>query len=170
MLFWLLAVVALSIAAGGLAAAADQPGQAGAEQPHRTADWQDGRILRTGQPQTLIVDASDTTTEAVLAGAGATRVADYGAFSLWRVPAAQATAVLNRPGAAVTPGSTTIWLRGGAAIDTRLPQAGAAPDVPEGLRQSRTAGPQFWLVQFAGPLFVFEPLRDGPIPAIASCG
>jgi len=151
MLLRLLTVVALSITVGGLATAADQP-QGLVGDANRTADWQDGRILRTGRHQALIIDASDIATTAILAGAGATRVADYGAFTLWRVPGAQADAVLSRPGAAISRSSTTIWLRGGAAIDTRLPQAGAAAGVPEALRQSRTAGPQFWLVQFAGPI------------------
>ena len=70
-------------------------------------------------------------------------------------------ALNSQPGAAQTaapaqptqPGdSPTIWLRGGAIDTGGVQAAGAGADLPAALRQARTAAPQFWLVQFAGPI------------------
>ncbi|MCX6032250.1 MAG: S8 family serine peptidase [Chloroflexi bacterium] len=101
----------------------------------------------------VMADSRDTTA-AALAQTGATRIADYGAFALWRVPSGEIAAALTLPGITTYDRGDTIWLRG-RTIDTAAAQcSGADPaaDLPAGLRQTRTVGAQLWLVQFAGPV------------------
>jgi Subtilase family/Carboxypeptidase regulatory-like domain len=96
---------------------------------------------------TLLIDASDAAALNVIAQSGAVRLADYGAFSLWRAGDGVARTIGRRPGVALHDDFTTIWLRSGA-LDTR----GAGPTVPANLKQARAAGPQLWMLQFVGPI------------------
>ena len=63
------------------------------------------------------------------------------------MPGAQAASLSDRPGVSLHYDFDSIELRDGA-IDTRADQ----PDVPADLREVAGRGPQFWMVQFAGPI------------------
>src|SRR5262245_4478757 len=104
---------------------------------------------QSAQPaeRTLLVDVSATAELAALARSGATLLVDYGAFTLWRAPAASAARIAGRPGVTPRDDFHTIWLRG-TALDTSQPE----PSISAGLQQIRTKGPQFWMVQFVGPV------------------
>jgi len=95
----------------------------------------------------ILVDARDQATQRELAQIGARLLVDYGAFALWRVPSVASTAALARPGVDAADMFDQIALRDGA-IDTR-PGAAAASGA---LRAQRSAGAQFWMVQFVGPI------------------
>lgn len=95
----------------------------------------------------IIVDARDTATLAVLPQQGGIMLADYGSFSLWRVPQTAAGTLRTRASVTYQDDFDTIMLRG-SAFDTRS----GAPAVSAKLRQQRVAGPQFWMVQFVGPI------------------
>jgi len=95
----------------------------------------------------ILVQASDAETLAQLKRSGATQLADYGAFSLWRVPQTQQAAFVGRD--SVTPATDfdTIYLRNGVLDTTKTP-----PPVAANARQTKVGGPQFWIVQFVGPI------------------
>ena len=93
----------------------------------------------------VLVDAKALAAQAELGRLGASRLADYGSFSLWRVPEAAVGTLPEQ--ATVRDDFDRIPLRG-TVIDTR---SGAGP-VPADLRQTRVAGGQLWLVQFVGPV------------------
>ena len=95
----------------------------------------------------VLVDASATSALKQLATPGGQLLRAYDAFSLWIVPAAQAASLSDRPGVSLHDDFDSIELRAGA-IDTRAAQ----PDVPADLREVAGQGPQFWMVQFAGPI------------------
>jgi hypothetical protein len=99
--------------------------------------------------QALLVDAADQAALRQLAALGAQRLADYGAFSLWRAPAAQAATLGQFPGVTLRPDFGSLPLRG-VTLDTR--PGAPPPAVPPGLAATRAPGPQLWLVQFAGPI------------------
>jgi hypothetical protein len=106
-------------------------------------------VRQSASGEKLLVDADDAVALRQLAALGAERLADYGAFSLWRVPAASAAVLASRPSVTPRPDFDTIPLRG-AVIDTR--PGAAPPSVAAALRQAPTSGLQFWLVQFVGPI------------------
>jgi hypothetical protein len=98
----------------------------------------------------LLLDQRDPAGLAWLSAVGAQRLADYGAFSLWQLPASQANrAAFEQP--SLRRAATRIQLRG-MSIDTALAQP--EPSLPATLRATATAGPapRLWMVQFAGPL------------------
>ena len=95
----------------------------------------------------VLVDAGAMATLKQISTPGSQLLQDYGAFSLWIVPRAQAAQLTDRPGVSLQSDSDSIELRAGA-IDTRADQ----PDVPADLREAAGRGPQFWMVQFAGPI------------------
>ncbi len=96
----------------------------------------------------VIVDNGDTGAIRLLTEGGATRIEDYGAFSLWRVGrAGRASFAAASAGIAPADEFDTIQFRNGT-VDTDAP----VPPAPAGLRQSKGAGEQFWLVQFVGPI------------------
>lgn len=145
---WLVALVVCAALAVGPLAPAGSPAQAAGP----------GQAAAT---EKLIVDAADSAALAQLAAQRAELLADYGAFSLWRVAAAQAPALRLRAGVSAQPDFDTIPLRG-AVIDTR---PGALDHVvPPGLRQSLVASQQFWIVQFVGPV------RDDWLKHLSSLG
>jgi hypothetical protein len=96
----------------------------------------------------LVVDNNDQRTAAELGDRGGAMLVDYGAFSLWSVPDAVVPDLQGRASVTIHDDFDTIPLRGGVSIDTR----GSPPAVPADLQQTRASGPQFWLVQFVGPI------------------
>ncbi|MGQ0600245.1 MAG: S8 family serine peptidase [Anaerolineales bacterium] len=117
-----------------------------ANQPPALTDRPQGVSL-SNQVKAL-VDAADSEAIQRLAAVGAGRLVDYGAFALYLVPeaeVAQLNAVLSLT---LAPEFDEIALRGGA-LNTRT---GSGPQVPEALRQTRSDGAQFWMVQFIGPV------------------
>lgn len=105
----------------------------------------------------LIVDARDTQTLSALPRQGGMLLADYGAFSLWRVSPANARSLQTRTSVIYQDDFDTIMLRGNS-FDTGT----GSPAVSAELRQQRIAGPQFWMVQFIGPIKAewLDTLRD----------
>ena len=96
----------------------------------------------------LIVQNGDQATIETIKQANGALLADYGAFSLWRVPDAVAAPLKALPTVGSDPDFDTIFLRD-SQIDTRN---GADTSVPNTLAQVRTATDQLWLVQFVGPI------------------
>lgn len=97
----------------------------------------------------VLVQANDPVGLNAVKNAGGVMLADYGSFSLWRIPENQVqtlknSARLNLPGE-----MDQIHLRDGS-IDTR--PGAAQPVVPNTLQQQRSAAEQFWMVQFVGPV------------------
>jgi subtilisin-like proprotein convertase family protein len=115
-------------------------------------------------PAHVVADAADAEALAWLAASGAERVADYGAFSLWRLPQAN---LMARTAQVVMPAglrqtSTAIYLRG-LTIQTGQAQPEAA--LPESLRQQASAsGAELSIVQFIGPL------QDAWLDALRAAG
>ena len=103
----------------------------------------------TGRAATVLLDRSDLAGLAELSAAGALKLADYGAFSLWQLPVlpVRASAIL----AHLPRAGSRINLRG-LVIDGAAAQP--EPSLPANLMASpqANANEQFWLVQFAGPL------------------
>lgn len=79
--------------------------------------------------------------------AGGELLEDYGSFQLWRVSDTTAQRLSGRDSVAVHDDFDSIVLRG-TTIDTTRP----LPNVPSNLRQAKTDAPQFWMVQFVGPI------------------
>lgn len=98
----------------------------------------------------VLVDSTDTPTLTSLARDGATLLADYGPFSLWRVSETQRNRLAGRPSVAERSDFDKIGLRGGGEINTAPGAKRPAP--PINLRQNRGSAAQFWLVQFVGPV------------------
>lgn len=98
----------------------------------------------------VMVDAADLQALKSIQAAGAERLADYGSFSLWRIPdnAAQTAGLTNATASmsavAVDDG---IYLRG----ITIRPGEGE-PIQPQQLQQKSGDQEGFWIVQFAGPI------------------
>ena len=95
----------------------------------------------------VMVDARAADALKQLPALGGQLLQDYGAFSVWVVPGNQATTLANRSGVTLRPDFDVIGLREGA-IDTRAGESA----VPSQLRETAGQGPQFWMVQFAGPI------------------
>ncbi len=100
----------------------------------------------------IIVDSADTAALGTLAREGGQQLADYGSFELWTAPAGavQALSAPGRAAAAEREDLNRIVLRGGQAIDTSGALAQTTPKLTG--QAARTAGAQFWLVQFIGPI------------------
>ena len=96
----------------------------------------------------ILIDSEDEATIEELVRLGATRLEDYGAFALWWVPQNRGKSLRGRAGVAAPDEFDVIYLRGGQVVDTDTD----APSVAGALRQTRTKGSQFWLVQFIGPI------------------
>ncbi len=92
--------------------------------------------------------AQDTGTLKQLAQSGATLLADYDSFSLWRTSDAQKQAVAARRASRRTTISTIIQLRGGTSINT----VAGTPAVVASAQQTKSSGKQLWMVQFVGPI------------------
>ena len=69
--------------------------------------------------------------------------------ALTGLPGAARASILTRP---TNPEDSPVISLRGAIIDTRAGRADGADGIPTGLRQARSADPQFWLIQFAGPI------------------
>jgi subtilisin-like proprotein convertase family protein len=95
------------------------------------------------------VIATSEAAQAAVQASGGELIADYGSFSVWRVPSTRHARLMDRTDVADAAYMDTIFLRGGQSIN---PPSGAVPALPDRLQQTRSAGPQFWLVQFAGPI------------------
>ena len=96
----------------------------------------------------VLVDSHDLDSVGRLVQRGATKLEDYGSFALWVVAEDQARAMQAEDGLAIPEAADVIYLRGGQAIDTAK-----GPDVvASDLRQSRSTGEQFWMIQFIGPV------------------
>lgn len=106
-------------------------------------------VQAAGSPQgdSVLVNASDASSLAWLTVNGAEKLVDYGAFSLWRLPALLPQAATSRP--ALPLASQGIYLRGYTLHTT---QAQVEPSLPAELQAKPTSGNQFWLVQFIGPV------------------
>jgi hypothetical protein len=97
----------------------------------------------------VLIQANDPDGLSTVKNAGGVMLADYGSFSLWRIPENQAQTLKNNARLNVPGEMDQIKLRDGS-IDTRpgAPQ----PVVPNALRQQRSPTEQFWMVQFIGPI------------------
>jgi hypothetical protein len=102
------------------------------------------------QMHKVIVQASDADALRAVQAAGGMFVTDYGSFSLWRVGDTPSLNALNRPGLEYRDDFDQIPLRGGV-IRTGAGLATLAA-VPPSLSQARISAPQFWMVQFVGPV------------------
>jgi hypothetical protein len=94
-----------------------------------------------------IVDSADTALRDDLVQRGATLLADYGAFSLWNVPKNATPSLATQQRLITPPSFDTILFRG-----EPITPVTTAPTVASTLQQQRTDDPQFWLVQFVGPV------------------
>ncbi len=96
----------------------------------------------------VLVQTRDSATLDRLKVTGGTQLADYGAFSLWRMPTVQRAALADRSSVTFADDFDTVYLRNGA-IDTTTT---ITPPVSAKLRQAKISGAQFWIVQFVGPV------------------
>jgi hypothetical protein len=97
----------------------------------------------------VLVQSNDPVGLNAIKNAGGVMLADYGSFSLWRVPENQAQTLRNNARLNLPGEMDQIELRGGS-IDTR--PGAAQPVVPNALQQKRSEAEQFWMVQFVGPV------------------
>jgi hypothetical protein len=102
----------------------------------------------SGPSHKIIVDSKDTSTLKQLALGGATLLADYGSFSLWRTNDAQKQAVASRSSVKAHDDFDVVQLRGGTSINT----VAGAPAVATNVQQIKSSGKQLWMVQFVGPI------------------
>jgi subtilisin-like proprotein convertase family protein len=91
----------------------------------------------------LIVPNDDLATLAELNKGGATKIEDYGAFSLWQVAPTTARQLNKAPETEFD----TIYLQNSLTLN----KEGEAK-LPANLRQRATENAQLWLVQFVGPI------------------
>ena len=106
----------------------------------------------------VTIDATDKAALTAAAKNGGYQLADYGSFSLWKIPAAPAMAAITRNNAVEAhPEFDQIELRSGKVGTTQ-------PNVKE----ARTGGAQLWLVQFVGPIKTewLETLRKAGITPV----
>ena len=104
--------------------------------------------IPSGPSHKIVVDSADSATLKQLAQSGATLLADYGSFSLWRTSDAQKQAVASRASVKARDDFDIIPLRGGASINT----VAGAPAVATNVQQTKSGGKQLWMVQFVGPI------------------
>ncbi len=111
---------------------------------------------------TVLADAGDAVALEWLASSGAQRLADYGAFSLWRLSAMPADRLSQQP-ASLQPTSQVIFLRD---LQLQTDQKDPEPRMPGTLQQASSLPgvSQFWMVQFAGPI------RDEWLQQLTSSG
>ncbi|MGI8858237.1 MAG: S8 family serine peptidase [Thermomicrobiales bacterium] len=102
----------------------------------------------SGPSHKIVVDSKDTGTLKQLAQSGATLLADYNSFSLWRTSDAQKQAVAARSSVKARDDFDLIQLRGGTSINT----VAGAPPVVASAQQTKSSGKQLWMVQFVGPI------------------
>ncbi|MBB6628392.1 S8 family serine peptidase [Nocardioides sp. KIGAM211] len=102
--------------------------------------------VSAGNLHTVLAVDGDRVAVAALKKAGASRSVDYGATSLWTVPAKKLTEVNRVPGVTGPDELARIDLRG-VTLDTT-----AAVPAPDTLAATATSGRQLRLVQFAGPV------------------
>lgn len=97
----------------------------------------------------IMVDAADLQALKSIQSTGAERLADYGSFSLWRLPdnAAQTAGLADAASMSAAVVDDGIYLRG----ITLRPGEGE-PLQPQQLQQNSGNGEGFWMVQFAGPI------------------
>src|ERR1039458_3580229 len=106
-------------------------------------------IIKTNLAHKILVNSTDTNTTSQLAASGATNLANYASFSLWRVTASQAPpALLSAPSVTIRYDFDTVPIRGGLQINTQT----GAPGIPANLTEVRNNGFQLWMVQYAGPI------------------
>jgi hypothetical protein len=102
------------------------------------------------QAHKVIVDAGSAEALQAIQAAGGTLVVDYGSFSLWKVDAPATSQALNQAGLAYRDDLDQILLRNDVIQTGAGQSAASAP--PQALSQTRTSDPQFWMVQFVGPV------------------
>lgn len=107
-----------------------------------------GAAIPDGPSHKVVVDSKDIATLAQLARDGATLLADYGSFSLWRASDTQRQAVAAKPSVKTRDDFDVIKFRGGTSINT----VSGAPPVAASQQQNRSGAKQFWMVQFVGPI------------------
>ena len=100
----------------------------------------------TPQLQKVLVHAGDLSALDTIRKDGGTLVADYGAFSLWRVGGAVGMHNLD-----VRDDLDQVQLRN-TVINTAPGQEKRPATIPANLSQVRMSGSQFWMVQFVGPV------------------
>ncbi len=111
--------------------------------------------------QKILVNTANTDALAAVLGQGGTLLADYGTFSLWRVPTSKVSQLTASSQISIAQHDMdTVYLRDGA-IDTR---ANTTPNVAADLQQLRTAEAQFWMIQFVGPV------KDDWLKAVTKTG
>jgi len=96
----------------------------------------------------LIVQNTDSAALQALAQSGGKQLVDYGSFSLWQAPEIQSQSVAGRSSVTTHDDLNTIQLRG-TTLDTTT---GTVAPVAANVRQVKTSGKQFWMVQFVGPI------------------
>ncbi len=111
------------------------------------AQEQKAPAMQPSAPTKIIVDARDAATLRELKSGGAL-LADYGSFSLWRVSQDRAQALASRESVTARDDFDAIFTRSGAFYP--LEKADSA--VPDDLRQAKTDGNRFGIVQFVGPV------------------
>src|SRR5262249_26776019 len=97
----------------------------------------------SGGASKVLVDAGDQATINELKNSGSTLLVDYGTFGLWSVSSIQRSVLIGRSSVEAGADFDTIGLRGGATIDT----GASAANVPADLRETRSSGQQFWMLQ-----------------------
>lgn len=107
----------------------------------------------------VLVDSHDTAALEALRAHGAVLLVDYGAFHLWSLPASQATMLHSLASVAPRDDFDTIYMRG-----TAIRTSGKMPAVAASLQQTRTSAPQFWMMQFIGPV------KDAWLHAVEEAG
>lgn len=91
----------------------------------------------------IIIDNADGPALATAAQKGGLLLADYGGFSLWKLPATPATSVFGKSGQIeIHPEFDRIELRSGPVNTNTKPN----------VNEAKLTGPQLWLVQFVGPV------------------
>jgi subtilisin-like proprotein convertase family protein len=119
----------------------NQPAPAPAELPTAQTTLPAGLNFAPGYNK-VTIDAADKAALTAAARNGGYELADYGSFSLWKIPTTPSLNAITRTNAVQAhPEFDQIELRSGKVSTTR-PNA----------REARTGGPQLWLVQFVGPI------------------
>ncbi|MDP2773446.1 MAG: S8 family serine peptidase, partial [Nocardioides sp.] len=136
-----LAAVAATGAALALASVA-VPGSAQGAPPAVAAS----PAASSGVRSTVLLDRGDRVARRALVAADATRLVEYGAFSLWSVPARGRAAVAEVPALAATLSRPQILLRGRTLETSRPVPAPTALPTPD------TDGPRLEIVQYVGPV------------------
>lgn len=116
---------------------------------NQSANPATGSQLMVTTTRKIMVDNSDTSTLEELAKNNANLLADYGAFSLWRVSDKQAGQVQSRATVAIPTDLDSLQLRNGTLNTALLPSNSNAATK---LAPRDSSSYQLWMVQFIGPL------------------